>query len=121
MSETEIEVPVYDAGIHTLGENPMVRLEVYCECGGLLRWGPDPVSHVVPQLRDFESRHHGPCHSPVTAAESLAEREARREAGFRAAGRQHEYEPKEHDLGSGVTTEWTPTPPESTDETPEEN
>lgn len=116
MSETEtevpvVEVPIYDPGVHTLGVNEVVRLEVYCLCGGLLRWGPDPVSHVLPQLRDFESKHHGVGHGPASAEESLAEREARREAGFRAAGRQHEYEPKEHHPGSGETTEWTPTPP----------
>lgn len=102
---SEVEVPVYDPGVHTAGENPVVRLEVYCECGGLLRQ-TDPVSHVLPQLRDFESRHHGPGHGPATAEESLTEREARREAGFRAAGRQDEYEPKEHPVG-GVGFDWT--------------
>lgn len=117
MSETKIEapieVPLYDSAVHRLEDNPLVRLEAYCECGGLLRWGPDPVSHVAPQLHGFEAEHHGPGHGPVTAKKALAEREARRKAGFRMAGRQAEYTPKEHDLGTGETTEWTPTPPEA--------
>lgn len=109
-----VDAPLYDPSVHTLEDNPAVRLELYCECGGLLRWGGadgDRLSNVLVQLRDFESRHHGPGHGPVPAAEALAEREARREASFRAAGRQAEYEPKAHDPGSGDAFEWTPTPP----------
>lgn len=104
------EVPLFDPKVHT-ADDALVRLEVYCACGGLKRWGPDPVRHIAPQLRSFEAEHHGPGHGPVSAEKSLAEREARREAGFRAAGRGHEYRPKVHDPGSGETTEWTPAAP----------
>lgn len=113
-TEVPVEVPAYDPAVHSVEDNPVVRIELYCECGGLLRWGGpagDRLSNVLVQLRDFETRHHGPGHGPVTAAEALGEREARRMHGFRAAGRQAEYEPKEHDPGSGDAFAWTPTPP----------
>lgn len=104
MSETETEVPLYDPGVHTLGVNELVRLELYCLCGGLFRQ-VDPVSHVLPQIEDFRVKHAGDGHGVTSAKKSLAEREARRKAGFRMAGRQAKYEPKEHE-GDGPGFDW---------------
>lgn len=104
---TDVEVPAYDPTVHTVeGGNPPVRVGLWCSCGGVLRQ-TDPVSHVLPQLVDFRERHSGSGHQPTTPENSAAEREARREAGFRAAGRQDEYEPKSRDLSGAPAIDWT--------------
>lgn len=112
MSETETEVPVevpaYDPAAHTVEDNPTVAVDLYCACGGLFRQ-VDPVTHVLPQIEDFRVKHTGEGHGPTTAKKSLTEREARRKAGFRMAGRQAEYEPKEHE-GDGSGFDWATTP-----------
>ncbi|MBW0088226.1 hypothetical protein I4I73_03220 [Pseudonocardia sp. KRD-184] len=100
--------PPYDPAVHTPDDNPTVLLEMYCECGDVRRF-VDPVSHVLPQLAGFQAQHAGDGHGPTTAKKSLAEREARRKAGFRMAGRQAEYQPKEHE-GEGAGFDWSPPP-----------
>ena len=105
--------PPYDPAVHTLDDNPTVRLAVYCACGELRRF-VDPVAYVLQQLEDFAGRHHGAGHGPVTEEEALDEREARRQASFRAAGRQAEYEPKPHELTGWESHDWAAPPPEPT-------
>lgn len=101
------EFPAYDPKTHTVeDENPTVRVDLWCECGGL--WSQiDPVSHVLPQIKDFAEKHSGEGHGPTTAKKSLAEREARREASFRAAGRQSEYKAKKRTAPAGSGFDWT--------------
>lgn len=103
---TDVDVPAYDPAVHTVGEDPLVLLELYCRCGDVRRF-VDPVSYCVVQLEDFRARHTGEGHGPVLAEEALAEREARREAGFRAAGRHGEYEAKEYAAPAGPGFDWS--------------
>jgi hypothetical protein len=104
-------VPAYDPAVHTVEDgNPLVGIELYCVCGDVRRF-VDPVSHVLVQLADFEARHAGAGHGPATERDALAEREERRKAGFRMAGRQAEYEPRPHDVVAGEAHEWTPADP----------
>lgn len=102
MSDTE--VPAYDPAVHTTEDNPTVLLEMYCECGEVRRF-IDPVTHQLTQVADFRAKHSGTGHGPTTAKKSLAEREARRKAGFRMAGRQAEYEPKDY-TAEGPGFDW---------------
>jgi hypothetical protein len=88
---SDVEAPPYDPAVHTLEDNPTVLVELWCACGVAHRQ-VDPVTHVAPQVAGFAARHSGPGHWSVPGEQALAEREARREAGFRAAGRQDEYE-----------------------------
>ena len=106
---TDVEVPAYDPGVHTVEENPVVRLELWCSCGRGHRQ-VDPVSHCLPQIADFRAKHSGDGHGPASPQDAVAEREARREAGFRAVGRQAEYERKEHDVEGATAFDWTPPP-----------
>lgn len=105
---SETEVPAYDAGVHTEDENPVVLLEMFCLCGEVRRF-VDPVTYVQVQVADFREKHGGDGHGPTTAKKALTEREARRKAGFRMAGRQAEYEPKEHE-GEGSGFDWAVVP-----------
>lgn len=99
--------PLYDPESHTVeNDNPTVRVELYCACGEV-RYQEDPVSHVLPQIEDFRERHSGKGHQPVSPQEALEEREARREAGFRMAGRQDEYEPRPHKLSKNPGFDWS--------------
>ena len=103
---TDVEVPYYDPAVHTVEDgNPVVRVEAWCACGGALRQ-TDPVSHVLAQLQSFRVRHSDAGHGPVTAEAGAAEREERRRAGFRAAGRQDEYEPKSPDVEGVQALNW---------------
>lgn len=100
------DAPLYDPKLHSVEDNPTVRLGLYCACGGL--WTQvDPVSHCLPQIEDFQQRHPGKGHGPVSPLECLEEREARREAGFRAAGRKDEYKPKAHKIPKDEGFDWS--------------
>lgn len=101
------EAPAYDPKVHTVeDDNPTVLVEMWCLCGGL--WTQiDPVSHVLPQIEDFQSKHSGDGHGRTTAKKALLEREVRREASFRAAGRQSEYESKKRTAPAGSGFDWT--------------
>ena len=87
------EVPIYDPAVH-VEPDTMVRVEMFCACGMAHRQ-LDPVSYCLPSITLFRARHHGDGHGPVSGADAFAERETRREAAFRAAGRQAEYQPKD--------------------------
>lgn len=102
MSDTS--PPPYDPAAHTVEDgDPLVRAELWCECG-LAHRQIDPVSMVVPQIKSFRLRHAGPGHGPTSPEEALAEREARREAGHRALGIHEGYVPRERD-GADVPAE----------------
>lgn len=99
------DAPLYDPAVHT-AENPeLVLLEMWCACG-IGHRQLDPVAYLLPQIEGFRATHSGAGHGPTSAAEALTEREARREAGFRAAGRQDEYEPKDHPGGVSDGFDW---------------
>lgn len=99
------DFPLYDPAKHSLDENPVVRLSMYCSCGGLFTQ-IDPVSHCLPQIEDFQQKHSGKGHGVASPKDSLTEREARREAGFRMAGRQAEYKPKKHNVPAEAGFNW---------------
>lgn len=86
--------PPYDPAVH-VDPAMWVFAEMYCACGGLWRQR-DPVSYVEPQVRAWLDRHSGQGCSPTSKATCVTEREARREAAFRAQGRGNEYAPKDH-------------------------
>ncbi len=84
--------PLFDPDVHT-DPDVVVRLELACACG-TVHQQVDPVHHCLPIVASFQAKHTGPGHGPVSAADALAEREARREAAMRSAGRQDEYKPR---------------------------
>jgi hypothetical protein len=86
--------PLYDPAVHT-DPSQVVFTELYCACGGLWRQR-DPVEFVAPMVAAFIAQHTGDGHVPVSKADCIGEREARREAAYRAAGRAGEYQPREH-------------------------
>lgn len=100
------EPPLYDPAVHDTDTDPVVRLAMYCACGGVFAQ-VDPVSHCLPQIADFREKHSGKGHGAASPKVALAEREARREAGFRAAGRQAEYKPKRRSASDGPGFDWT--------------
>lgn len=102
------DAPAFDPAVHTLEDNPTVLLQMWCQCGMTHRQ-TDPVSHVLPQLDWFRAQHSGEGHGPTTADDALAEREARREAGFRAIGRKGDYRPKTYATPDGDSFDWTGT------------
>lgn len=87
---SDVDLPAYDPAVHTVEDDPVVLLELWCACGVAHRQH-DRVTHVLPQLAGFRAKHAGPGHWAVSGKEALIEREARREAGFRAVGRQDDY------------------------------
>ncbi len=97
--------PPYDPASHSVEDNPMVSVELYCVCGGVFRQ-IDPVDHVLFQIEDFRVKHSGKGHGVTDGKKALVERELRREAAFRAAGRQSEYKAKKHAPG-GVGFDWS--------------
>lgn len=97
---------LYDPAVHDTDTDPVVRVAMYCACGGVFAQ-VDPVSHCLPQIADFRAKHSGKGHGAASPKVALAEREARREAGFRAAGRQDEYERKSRSAPSEPGFDWT--------------
>ncbi len=99
--------PLYDPAAHT-DPDQMVFVELYCLCGAIWRQR-DPVSHVEPFVRAWLGMHTGDGHGPASKRAAVAEREARREATFRAQGRADQYTPKEHpnlDVECGRDRPW---------------
>jgi hypothetical protein len=106
--------PLYDPAVHTDPAQP-VFTELYCACGGLWRQR-DPVAVVAPMVAWFTAKHTGDGHGPASKADCIAERETRREAAFRAAGKAGEYRPREHphiDITSSELRSWPQLPEES--------
>ena len=100
--------PYYDPAVHT-DPDQWVYVQVFCACGGVHRQR-DPVRDVLPFLATWLTRHDGPGHGPVSKADCIAEREARREAAFRVQGKAHEYAPKDHPLLNTECTKPRPWP-----------
>lgn len=90
----EGHVPLFDPAVHTQ-PTQVVFAELYCACGSLWRQR-DPVAYLAPMVADWIRQHAGDGHGPVSKAECVTEREARREAAFRVAGQHEQYAPKEH-------------------------
>jgi len=99
------DVPLYDPDVH-LEPDEVVRVEMWCRCTGVHRQ-VDPLEYCRPFIHAFAERHSGPGHGPVDPAEAVEEREARREAAFRATGRQDEYEAKEYDTPDVPAWDWS--------------
>lgn len=81
--------------------NDPVYLELACSCGAI-RKQCDPPAYLVRTVQTWIAQHGGPGHGPVSMAEAVEEREARREAAHRAAGRAEDYQPADT---SGHSTE----------------
>jgi hypothetical protein len=112
--------PIYDPAVHT-DPAQEVFIELYCECGGILRQR-DPVSYVKRgPLPAFLGRHIGAGHGPASKSDAVAAREKRREAAHVLAG--EEYSPREYPNLDTTDTTVIPWPDLSTltapPETPE--
>src|SRR5687768_4336741 len=103
--------PMFDPGQHLTaqgapaGDDPMVRVELCCSCGGVRRQ-VDPVSYILRTVTDWRARHAGDGHEPASLADAIAEREARRESAHRAAGRPGDYEPSDYSDASTEVIAW---------------
>lgn len=99
------QISSYDPSVHTVENDQVVSLALYCACGAVFTQ-IDLVSLCLPQIEDFRSKHSGSGHGYASPQDCLAERELRREAGFRMAGRQSEYKSKKRKAPSEPGFNW---------------
>ena len=90
------EVPLYDPNVHD-DPDQVVRVEMWCQCTAAHRQ-VDPLAYIRPIMADFAARHSGEGHGPMEPGEAMEERNARRQAALRAAGRQGEFKEKAYDV-----------------------
>ena len=103
---SDLSPPPYDPTVHTDADETPALLELYCACGEVRR-RVDPAVYLAAEVEAWRGNHDGPDHGPTTARKAFTERETRRKASFRAAGRQAEYQPKDHDLdAAGAGFDW---------------
>ncbi len=98
------EAPLYDPGQHA-SDDDLVRVELACSCGAV-RKQADPVSYITRTVTDWNARHSGSGHGPASVADAIRERESRREAAYRAAGRPEAYEPSDLPDASTEVRTW---------------
>lgn len=92
MGET---APLYDPAVHKPGDDSVVYIELFCSCGSVRRQR-DPVSYIAPVVADWHAVHTGPGHQEASKQECITARETRREAALVAAGRGHQYQPRDY-------------------------
>lgn len=107
-STASADAPVYDPGVHT-DPDTVVHAQLFCMCGGVHRQ-LDPVRFTEPFVRSWLDKHRGDGHGPATIAEAIEEREVRKQAALRVAGRGHEYQRKTYETLDPTCTASRPWP-----------
>lgn len=112
VTDTEIpadpaqDPPPYDPAIHTVDEDPLVSLHMWCACGAE-HHQIDQVHHVRGPAETWQTLHVGDGHGPVPAAQAVEERNTRRWASLRAMGRQAEHEDRPAPANPAAAFDWT--------------